>query len=35
MKGLPQTLVQNFQFEYLEGPQLPFRYSESILVLLR
>ena len=25
MKGLPQTLVQNFQFEYLEGPQLPFR----------
>ena len=24
MKGLPQTLVQNFPFEYLEGPQLPF-----------
>ena len=30
MKGLPQTLVQNFQFEYLEGLQLPFRQSESI-----
>ena len=24
-----------FSVEYLEGPQLPFRYSESILVLLR
>ena len=35
MKGLPQFLVQNFHFEYLEGPQLTFRYSENILVLLR
>ena len=25
MKGLPQTLVHNFQFEFLERPQLiPF-----------
>ena len=22
MKGLPQTLVHNFQFEFLERPQL-------------
>ena len=35
MKGLPQTLVHNFQFEYLEGPQSPFRnfyFSASTMI---
>ena len=34
MKGLPQTLVHNFQFEFLERPQLiPFVRAKVSLCL--